>query len=231
MKPHWYFTNDSINDYMHFAIKGGWDRNRVVGKIEVFAVAGCNAAKKAIGDNSLRWIFYGNFDAAVTLKYRVVLEGWPLGQIENLSKISSSVPPLKKALSMIQNGECGFHCMTDDEYAKWKLAYLANLPNIQSGPPKTSDDSIEHHANSRHIQNDKNVTQGPKGGKLKSATTCKGASRAQCSVSTTNNTGNPMPPPSHPPPEPPACTPIPSSELPAHTPTPPSEPSAAQPHD
>ncbi|ESK82443.1 hypothetical protein Moror_8572 [Moniliophthora roreri MCA 2997] len=272
MQPHWYFTNDSINDYMNFAIKGGWDRNRVGGKIEAFAVAGCDAAnltsdmtvieranflktaisrnrfvshllsvdtrytymrlEKAIGDNSPKRIFYGNFDAAVTLKYRVVLEGWPLGRIENLSKVSSSVPPLEKALNMIRNGECGFRRMTDDEYTKWKSAYLANLPNVQSEPPKTADDGVERHANGRRVRNDKNVARGPRGGKSKSATTGrKGTSRAQRSVDATDDTGAPTPPPSHPPPEPPAHTPTPPPEPPARTPTSPAEPPAARPLD
>uniref|UniRef100_A0A0W0GER1 Uncharacterized protein n=1 Tax=Moniliophthora roreri TaxID=221103 RepID=A0A0W0GER1_MONRR len=208
-----------INDYMNFAIKGRWDRNRVGGKIEVFAVAGCDAAnltsdmtviecanflktpirdelqksfQKAIRDNSLKCIFYGNFDATVTL-----------------NKVSSSVPSLEKALNMIQNGECGFCHMTDDEYTKWKSAYLANLPNIQSKPLMTADD-------------------GPRGGKLKSATTGhKGTPRAQRSVDATDNTETPMPLPSHPPAEPPAHMPTPPPEPPACTPTSPAEPPVA----
>uniref|UniRef100_A0A0W0G5V5 Uncharacterized protein n=1 Tax=Moniliophthora roreri TaxID=221103 RepID=A0A0W0G5V5_MONRR len=146
----------------------------------------------------------------VTLKYRVVLENWPLGKIENLSKVSSAVAPLERALAMIKEGKCGFHRMEDGEYAKWKSAYLANLPNIQS-EPQVDKNAIQRHSNGRRVQNDKNTTRGPREKNSKSAKTGGKGSKAKKRTAKAMEHDETSAPP--------ACSPTPTS--PTRSPTPP----------
>ncbi|KAK7030306.1 hypothetical protein VNI00_014228 [Paramarasmius palmivorus] len=193
MRPQIYTTNNALLDYMPLATKGGWDTNKVLGKLEAFSVAGCDVAnmsstmtavehanflktsirnelqksfQTALGDGAPTRIFYGNFDAQVTLKHRVVLDNWPLGKIENLSKVSSSLPPLQKTLEMLQNGECGFRRLSDEEYDQWRTTYLANLVlNPTDVRPQPDEHGVMRHPNGRRVRADAGRGRGPRGGK------------------------------------------------------------------
>ncbi|KAK7040680.1 hypothetical protein VNI00_009586 [Paramarasmius palmivorus] len=199
MRPQIYTTNNSILDYMPLATKGGWDTNKVLGRLEAFSVAGCDVAnmsaamtaadqanflrtairdelqksfQAALGEGAPKRIFYGNFDAQMTFKHRVVLNNWPLGKIENLSKVSSSIPPLQKTLEMLQSGKCGFRRLSDEEYTQWKTTYLDNLKVslTTAQGPQEDEHGVLRHPNGRRVRSDAGRGRGPRGGKSVGAT-------------------------------------------------------------
>jgi hypothetical protein len=47
MRPQWYFTSEALENYMKIATKK-WTTHDVGIKVEVFAVAGCDALSKCI---------------------------------------------------------------------------------------------------------------------------------------------------------------------------------------
>ena len=47
MKPYWYFTTPSLEEYMKIAVRKRWDTSEVGTKLEVFAIAGCNVVSES----------------------------------------------------------------------------------------------------------------------------------------------------------------------------------------
>lgn len=46
MAPVWYFTSDEFCNYMEIAVRKKWDLVEVGGRLEAFAIAGCDMASK-----------------------------------------------------------------------------------------------------------------------------------------------------------------------------------------
>jgi hypothetical protein len=46
MAPQWHFTSKELQRYMPLAVRKRWDTGEVGGKIEVFAIAGCDTMSK-----------------------------------------------------------------------------------------------------------------------------------------------------------------------------------------
>ena len=47
MKPYWYFTMPSLEEYMKIAVRKRWDTSEVGTKLEAFAIAGCNVVSES----------------------------------------------------------------------------------------------------------------------------------------------------------------------------------------
>ncbi|KAL0571869.1 hypothetical protein V5O48_010089 [Marasmius crinis-equi] len=143
MAPYWWFTNEKLESYMPFAIRGGWDTEKVGARCEAFAVAGLEIANlaKTSRDKAIllraeiRMILrrmlaeilgiatpkmeFKQFDHLITRRFGVVLEGWPLPKFANPSELGSALEPLGKLKDALVDGTCRFRKLSDAEYTKW----------------------------------------------------------------------------------------------------------------
>ncbi|KAK1216231.1 hypothetical protein PQX77_021145 [Marasmius sp. AFHP31] len=148
MEPFWYYSNPKLEHYMPFAIRGGWDSEKVGARCEAFAVAGCDTANlaknskdkatllkaeirdllkhklaHALGVETVQQMEYKQFDRVITYKTGVVIEGWPLPKFANPSDLGSAVGPLGELKEALLSGKCGFRKMQGEEFRNWIANY------------------------------------------------------------------------------------------------------------
>ena len=46
MKPYWYFTTPTLEEYMKIVVQEKWDTSEVSTKLEAFAIAGCEVVSE-----------------------------------------------------------------------------------------------------------------------------------------------------------------------------------------
>ncbi|KAL0575882.1 hypothetical protein V5O48_006104 [Marasmius crinis-equi] len=144
MNPKWLATDARIHDYLSLILRG-WDPAHIGKKVEAFAVAGCDAAKvfksqkdqaEALKRHVTRLIQdgldttcgtenqamqYERFDTTITLRYRVIVEGWPQGiPFQKPSAFGGALDPLFRLRNAWQAGEAHFRKMNDEEFQKWQ---------------------------------------------------------------------------------------------------------------
>ncbi|KAJ6455347.1 hypothetical protein C8R45DRAFT_1187918, partial [Mycena sanguinolenta] len=139
MGPQWYFTSDAIRQYMPLAVRRKWDTGEVGTRLEVFAVAGCDAMsllqnnkqkvtflKNEIRDRLLELLatITGNsnirmdyiyFEESIVLKYGIDIVGWTCSRFVNPSDLSSSLSVLTTLRDAIRDGVCKFVKLTPAE--------------------------------------------------------------------------------------------------------------------
>ncbi|KAL0576684.1 hypothetical protein V5O48_005311 [Marasmius crinis-equi] len=144
MNPKWLATDGRIHDYLSLILRG-WDPAYIGKKVEAFAVAGCDAAKifksqkdqaEALKRHVTRLIQdgldttcgtenqamqYERFDTTITLRYRVIVEGWPQGiPFQKPSAFGGALDPLFRLRNAWQAGEAHFRKMGEEEFQKWQ---------------------------------------------------------------------------------------------------------------
>lgn len=85
-------------------------------------------------------MYYTNFDNAITEKYHVVLEGWPLEKFCNPSDIRSRTE-ISVLMTSFESGATRFRKLSTTEFEQWcEKRCLANLAN-GPGPSNASSPS------------------------------------------------------------------------------------------
>ncbi|KAK1225162.1 hypothetical protein PQX77_011906 [Marasmius sp. AFHP31] len=151
MTPQWIVTDARIMEYLR-VIVWGWDPVHIGQRIEAFAVAGCDITavckttkeqaellKKAItrlvqdalddacGTTNLV-MQYERFDHLITLKYRVVIEGWPAGlEFQCPSKFHGDTNKLLPLHEAWKSGSTRFRKLTPDEFKEWTATRAKGL--------------------------------------------------------------------------------------------------------
>ncbi|KAL0567210.1 hypothetical protein V5O48_014784 [Marasmius crinis-equi] len=143
MNPKWLATDGRIHDYLSLILRG-WDPTYIGKKVEAFAVAGCDATKifksqKDQGEALKRHLVrivqdgldqtcgtenqvmqYERFDTTITMRYKVVVEGWPKGiPFQKPSAFGGALEPLVRLRNAWQTGEAHFRKLSDDEFQTW----------------------------------------------------------------------------------------------------------------
>ncbi|KAI0636665.1 hypothetical protein C8Q77DRAFT_1071019 [Trametes polyzona] len=146
MQPHWYWTDQSIEDYLQNAVRG-FDPVKIGVLVEAFSIAGADYLtqmrngkdKVAYLKGEIRMLIAralcditGDDDAAmsytqytrdVQLRHRVTMQGWTHHQWANPSKLSNSLAPLQKLRNVLKSRECRFVQLTDEQYNAIKEQY------------------------------------------------------------------------------------------------------------
>ncbi|KAJ7463589.1 hypothetical protein FB451DRAFT_1403611 [Mycena latifolia] len=139
MEPHWYFTSLELERYMPIAVRKRWNSSEVRGKLEAFAVAGCDpinllrtAPQKAafakgeirdwisrllvtITQNSDAVMQYVNYEEDIVHRYGIELVGWTPDKWCNPSDLTSSLTVLRELLDALKSGDCKFVKLSVEE--------------------------------------------------------------------------------------------------------------------
>ncbi|KAJ7473509.1 hypothetical protein FB451DRAFT_1558700 [Mycena latifolia] len=139
MEPHWYFTSLELERYMPIAVRKRWNSSEVGGKLEAFAVAGCDpinllrtAPQKAafakgeirdwisrllvtITQNSDAVMQYVNYEEDIVHRYGIELVGWTPDKWCNPSDLTSSLTVLRELLDALKSGDCKFVKLSVEE--------------------------------------------------------------------------------------------------------------------
>ncbi|KAL0576011.1 hypothetical protein V5O48_005956 [Marasmius crinis-equi] len=143
MNPKWLATDGRIHDYLSLILRG-WDPTYIGKKVEAFAVAGCDATKifksqKDQAEATKRHIVriiqdgldqtcgtenqvmqYERFDTTITMRYKVVVEGWPKGiPFQKPSAFGGVLEPLVRLQNAWQTGEAHFRKLGNDKFQTW----------------------------------------------------------------------------------------------------------------
>ncbi|KAF8169210.1 hypothetical protein K438DRAFT_1941401 [Mycena galopus ATCC 62051] len=151
MELQWFFTSSAFHDYMPIATRKKWDTGEVGMKLEVFAVAGCDASnllrnskQKAdwmkgeicslisgklvdITGNPDATMAYIWYEEDIVQRYNVVMEGWTGVPFQNISTVSTSLPNLRLLLDAIKSGVCAFRKLSTAEAATRKAKWDADV--------------------------------------------------------------------------------------------------------
>ena len=79
---------------------------------------------------------YVNFDKAITERYGIVIENWPLTKFRAPGEICSR-PELEILVTSWTSGATRFRSMSDEEWMAWRTTQLP--PNNLSQAPRTTD--------------------------------------------------------------------------------------------
>ncbi|KAL0567344.1 hypothetical protein V5O48_014656 [Marasmius crinis-equi] len=151
MNPKWLATDGRIHDYLSLILRG-WDPTYIGKKVEAFAVAGCDATKifksqkdqgEALKQNIVRLVQdgldqtcgtenqlmqYERFDTTITMRYHVVVEGWPTGiPFQKPSAFGGALEPLFRLRNAWQTGETRFRKLSDEEFQGWLAERTAKI--------------------------------------------------------------------------------------------------------
>ncbi|KAK1225153.1 hypothetical protein PQX77_011909 [Marasmius sp. AFHP31] len=143
MKPQWIFTDPRIQHYLPTIVRG-WNTGYIGKKVEALAVAGCDPTKivkspreqadalktecsqliqEALDEACLTQdvlMQYEQFDKRVTLRYRVVCEGWPKGLSFQKPSSFSQVDNLFRLRNAWRDGHATFRKLDDSEFDTWR---------------------------------------------------------------------------------------------------------------
>ncbi|KAK1230273.1 hypothetical protein PQX77_006648 [Marasmius sp. AFHP31] len=151
MAPQWIVTDPRIMEYLHVIVRG-WDPVHIGQRVEAFAIAGCDITavckttkeqaellKKAIirlvqdglgdacGTTNLV-MQYKRFDHLITLKYCVVVEGWPAGlKFQCPSKFHGDTNKLLPLHEAWKSRSTHFRKLTPEEFQEWTVAHAKGL--------------------------------------------------------------------------------------------------------
>ncbi|KAK1218521.1 hypothetical protein PQX77_011587 [Marasmius sp. AFHP31] len=143
MKPQWIFTDPRIQHYLPTIVRG-WNTGYIGKKVEALAVAGCDPTKivkspreqadalktecsqliqEALDEACLTQdvlMQYEQFDKRITLRYRVVCEGWPKGLSFQKPSSFSQVDDLLRLRDAWRDGHATFRKLDDSEFDTWR---------------------------------------------------------------------------------------------------------------
>ncbi|PPQ82115.1 hypothetical protein CVT25_014277 [Psilocybe cyanescens] len=180
IQPQWYFTSETLADYMKIAVRKRWDAHEVGTKIEAFSIAGCNpvnllSTSKQKADylkSQIRHKFESNleeitgnphtvmhylcFEEDIVLRYGIDLVGYTYKKLMNPSDLSTSLPLLKALLDALENGTCKFVKLSAQELKKRQDAYNTKLISGEIEPHKRkrrSDAGVKQKGKHAHVNN------------------------------------------------------------------------------
>ncbi|KAL0063017.1 hypothetical protein AAF712_010148 [Marasmius tenuissimus] len=167
MEPQWIVTDERIMDYLRIIVRG-WDPVHVGQRVEAFAVAGCDITavckttkeqaellKKAIArlvqdglDEACATtnltMQYERFDHLITMKYRVVIEGWPANlPFQRPGAFHGDTNKLLQLHEAWKAKTARFRKLMPDEFNEWTSARAKGLEDgtIQLKERKTRNDA------------------------------------------------------------------------------------------
>ena len=90
-------------------------------------------------------MYYTNFDRAITEKYHVILEGWPLEKFCSPSEIVSQ-NEVSVVMASFESGATRFRKLSPMEFEKWSEEHFNATINATTGPvaPVTSSSPSPH---------------------------------------------------------------------------------------
>ncbi|KIY48275.1 hypothetical protein FISHEDRAFT_73839 [Fistulina hepatica ATCC 64428] len=173
MDPKWYFTNKKIDEYLKIAGRN-WETNRVGYKIQAFCQAGCDVTNLArntqehasllkkeiivkinsalseatgIPDSTMEYV---NYHSAIVQKMGVVLEGWPLDELVQPSRLGNTIAKLKMVRDALADGTCTFRKIDNAEKERLYREYREKVAN---------GEIVEK---ARKTRTDKGILRGPR---------------------------------------------------------------------
>ena len=78
-------------------------------------------------------MYYTNFNHAITEKYHVILEGWPLEKFCSPSDIQSQTE-ISVLMKSLESGATRFHKLSSTEFEQWHKISNVNAPAIALSP-------------------------------------------------------------------------------------------------
>lgn len=94
-----------------------------------------------ITGNSKATMNYINFECDIVARYGIDLVGWTYEKFVNPSEMSTSLPPLQKLYTALEDGSCHFVKLTPTEHKERTEKYNLALEDGQAQPRKKRKDA------------------------------------------------------------------------------------------